>query len=295
MTTSLSTLDGAPRKPDRKPRLELPAAACDTHFHVIGPPQAFPYMPDRRMEPNAAPKETIFALHRHLGIERGVAVQSGSTYGTDLRALVDLLRAAEGRYRGIAVIEEPVTDASLKELHTLGVRGIRYFNLEHLRDLPSLDQRKRLGRQIASLGWHIVFLGDIRKGGVVEEFLSLGVPLVLDHMARRSWKVDDPAGIDQADFKLLRHVMENQNVWVKVSCADRITKKGAPFADVAPYARALIEAAPDRVLWGTDYPHNHHKNVPDDADLVDFLSAIAPEPALMKKLMVDNPARLYGW
>ena len=293
MTTAET--DGPPRKPDRKPRLALPADACDTHFHVIGPEPVFPYMPERRLTPNEAPKKTIFALHRHLDVGRGVAVQSGSTYGTDLGALLDLLRAGEGRYRGVAVIEEPVSDSRLRELHDAGVRGIRYFNLEHLRDLPSLDQRRRLGRRIAALGWHVVFLGDIRKAGVLDEFLSLGVPLVLDHMSRRSWNVLDPAGIAQPDFQVLLRAMEDERVWVKVSCADRISKQGAPFADVAPYARALIEAAPDRVLWGTDYPHNHHKNVPDDADLVDFIATVAPKPALMRKLMVDNPARLYGW
>ena len=284
-----------PREPSRKPKLALPPGACDSHFHVLGPWGRFPFAADRTFTPHDASKERIFALHKHLGIERGVAVQSSSTYGTDLSALLDLLAAGGGRYRGVAVIDGPFDDAMLEKLHAAGVRGVRYYDLEHLRTLQSTDFRRRLAKAIQPLGWHMVFLGDFRKRTVMDEFLSFGIPLVLDHMGRHAWRPDDPRGIDQEALRTLLSLQQNELMWVKIGCADRSSRTGAPFADVAPYARTLIDAAPDRVLWGTDFPHNHHQHMPDDADLVDFISDIATTPDKLQKLVVTNPARLYGF
>jgi 2-pyrone-4,6-dicarboxylate lactonase len=288
--------EGAPPRPvARKPRLKLPRGSCDTHFHCMGPWNVFPYAEGRRFTPHDAPKEEIFAMHRHLGLDRGVAVQSGSAYGTDISALVDLLKAGKGNYRGVAVIDGPVDDPMLQGMHDAGVRGVRYYNMQHLRKLQPMDDRRRLADRIGKLGWHIVFFGDIRQGTVLDDFLSLGLPVILDHMTRYSWDPAHPAGVDQPDFQALLKAMRHDRLWVKIACQDRISSRGAPFADVRPYARAIVQAAPDRVIWGTDYPHNHHKMMPDEADLVDFVADVAPEPEVMQKLMVDNPARLYGW
>jgi 2-pyrone-4,6-dicarboxylate lactonase len=282
-----------PRAPGRRPRLKLPPGACDSHFHAIGPWEQFPFDPQRRFTPNDSTKEQIFALHKHLGIERGVAVQSSSTYGTDNRVLLDLIAAGEGRYRGVGVIDQPFDDRVLRQLHDGGVRGVRYYNLEHLRELQSSDFRRRVADAIRPMGWHMVFLGDVTKREVMQELLSFGLPLVLDHMGRHAWRPDDPRGVHQDSFKTLLSLQRNERMWVKIGCADRSSLKGAPFADINPYARAIIEAAPDRVIWGTDYPHNHQENMPDDADLVDFIGDIAPEPEMLQRLMVDNPTRLY--
>ena len=282
-----------PRQPGRKPKLILPPGACDSHFHVLGPWGKFPFSDERTFTPSDSTKEQIFALHKNLGIERGVAVQSSSTYGTDNSALLDLIAAGGGRYRGVAVIDGPFDDKMLQKLHDGGVRAVRYYDLEHLRALQASDFRRRLADAIRPLGWHMVFLGDIRKRSVMDELLSFRLPLVLDHMGRHAWRPDDPNGIDQEAFRTLLSLQRNELMWVKIGCADRSSRTGAPFSDIVPYARALVDAAPDRVLWGTDFPHNHHDNMPDDADLVDFIGNIASTPEKIMKLMVDNPTRLY--
>ena len=281
-----------PKEIARQPSYAMPEGAWDVHFHVLGPWRKFPYARDRAFTPHDVPKEKILAVHRQLGIGRGVAVQP-SLYGTDHGTLLDLLAAGAGRYRGVIGIEWGIDEKLVEALHAKGIRGVR-LSLSHGRSMPPLDPIRRTADLIGPRGWHLDFHGDSVGEGRLKALLSLGLPIVIDHMSRYSWRVDHPRGVDQAPFRELLDARRNERFWIKLSCADRISKVGAPFDDVVPYARALVDSAPDRVVWGTDYPNTNHPNVPDCADLVDAIPLFAPDPAVRQGILVDNPARLYG-
>ena len=282
-----------PRELTKKPTLQLSDGACDVHFHVLGPWQRFPYVSGRAFTPHDIPKEKIFAVHNYLGITRGVVVQP-SLYGGDLRALIDLLESGQNKYRGVISINAVPDGKALKALHTSGVRGAS-ITLSHQQKMPPKDLIKDVVKRLAPLGWHLDFHGDFATDHRLKFLLSLGLPIVIDHMGRYIWRIDDPKGVDQAPFQKFLEFRRHERCWVKVSCADRISKVGTPFRDVLPYARALLEAAPNRVLWGTDYPNTNHKNVPDCADLVNYIADIAPEKQTQDRLLVENPKNLYDF
>lgn len=282
-----------------RPRFRLPPDAVDAHCHVFGPGAVFPYAPARKYTPCDAPKETLFALRDHLGFTRNVIVQA-SCHGTDNRALVDALAAAGTRARGVAVVAPDVADAELARLDRAGVRGVRFNFIKRLVDPAPRDVLTRLAQRIASLGWHVVVYFEARDLPGLETFLgSLPVPVVIDHMGRPD--VTQP--VDGAEFtRLVRLLETHPDIWVKVTCPERLSRSGPPavngeaqpYRDVVPFARRLVERFPDRVLWGTDWPHpNLKQHMPDDGLLVDFIPAIATSAALQRKLLVDNPARLY--
>lgn len=274
----------------REPRHPPPPGACDAHCHVFGPAARFPFAPGRRYTPRDAPKEELFALHARLGIERGVIVQA-TCHGTDNRALLDALAAGGGLYRGVAVVEPDVSDAELLRLHEAGVRGLRVNFVPRLVDPPDPATLVRLADRIASLGWHLVVYFPISRLADLEPLLRrLPVPVVIDHMA-----LPDPAaGPDGPEFRRLRRLAAAcGHIWVKLSCPERISRAGPPFPDVAPLCRALLEEAPERVLWGTDWPHPNVAEPPDEAELVDFVHTWAPEVDARRRLFVDNPRRLY--
>lgn len=273
-----------------KPDLTLPAGACDAHCHVFGPAAAFPFAPSSTYQPEDAPKEKLFALHRHLGIQRSVIVQA-SCHGTDNAAMIDALLAGQGNYRGIAMVTRDVTDADLQAMHAAGVRGVRFNFVTHLGEAADKDVVREIAARIAPLGWHLVVHFDAFRLEELAPFLKeLELPIVIDHMGR----IDASAGPDQLAFRLLLDLMEDRRFWVKVCGSERISRSGPPFHDAAHYGRLLVDAFPDRVLWGTDWPHpNIHKNMPDDGELVDLLKIIAPAPEQLQALLVDNPARLY--
>jgi 2-pyrone-4,6-dicarboxylate lactonase len=279
-----------PQPLGRKPRLTLPPGACDTHCHVLGPWRQFPYAANRPYTPHDVPKEQLFALHAHLGIERGIVVQA-SPHGTDHGALLNMIAAAEGRYRGVALVDEAVTDKMLEDLHAGGIRAVRFHAIPHLAPMPPRAFLAELAKRIHSLGWHLVVHVLPETLDAVEPFLDFGVPVLIDHMGR----IDAGQGVEQEPFSRLLGYLRNDHCWIKIGCADRTTRQGSPYADVIPIARALIEAAPDRTVWSTDYPHPNHTDMPDDADLVDFLGNVAPEPDILRKVATDNPARLYGF
>lgn len=279
-----------PHPNPKKPDLKLPAGACDAHCHVFGPSEVFPYSSSATYTPEDAPKEKLFALHQHLGIERSVIVQA-SCHGTDNRAMVDALKAGNGNYRGIAMVTRDVTAEELQELHEAGVRGVRFNFVAHLGKAADTDAVREIVEKIKPLGWHIVVHFDSHWLEDLAPFLKkLDIVTVIDHMGR----VDASAGVEQKAFQLLLELMKDERFWVKVCGSERISRAGPPFRDAAEYGRLLVEKFPDRVLWGTDWPHpNIHKNMPDDGELVDLLKIIAPGENQLKALLVDNPTRLY--
>lgn len=273
----------------RRPSFKLPAGACDAHCHVFGPGAVFPYAPNRRYTPEDAPKEDLAALHEHLGVERAVIVQA-SCHGADNRAMLDAIAWRPDRYRGVAIVDASHGERELRALHEGGVRGVRFNFVRHLGGTPDMDLFHRTMDRIRDLGWHVVLHLDAPDIEPLTEMMrKLPVPFVIDHMGR----VDSAQGVEQPAFKALLELVRMPTCWVKVSGAERISKP--PYDAALPIARALVETAPDRVLWGTDFPHPNLAIPADEADLVDLLPRFATTPDLRQRLLVDNPARLYGF
>ena len=275
----------------RAPNFEMPRGACDAHCHVFGPADRFPYADDRSYTPPDAPKEALALLHRKLGIDRSVIVQA-SCHGTDNRATLDAIKWAGGRWRGVAIVDETFTEPDYQKLDDGGIRGVRFNFVQHLGGRPDMDVFNRVVARLPELGWHLVLHLDARD---IEELApmcrALPVPFIIDHMGR----VQANQGLDQAPFRALLGLMELPNAWVKVCGPERVSSMGPPFADAAPFAAALINAAPDRVLWGTDWPHPNVKNMPNDGDLVDLLPLAAVTAEQQRKVLVENPQRLYDF
>lgn len=275
-----------------RPRFTPPPGAVDAHCHVFGPGDVFPFAPERKYTPCDAGKDRLFALRDFLGFERNVIVQA-TCHGADNRALVDALRAAGDRARGIATVRDTVTQAELEELHAAGVRGVRFNFVRRLVDpKPDAYYRSIIDR-IAPLGWQVVIYFEAQD---LEErwafFTSLPTTVVVDHMGRPD--VSKP--VDGPEFgRFIRLMEEHGNVWSKVTCPERLSLAGPPtYDDVIPFARTLVERFPDRVLWGTDWPHpNMKSHMPDDGTLVDIIPHIAVTPEAQRRLLVDNPMRLY--
>ncbi len=274
----------------RKPTFIPPAGAVDAHCHVFGPASEFPYAPERKYTPTDASKSTLFALRKHLGFSRSVIVQA-SCHGKDNRAMVDALISDNGNSRGVAVVGSDISDKELNDLHIAGVRGIRFNFLKRLVDPAPKPIYTRLAQRIAELGWHVVVYFEEADREELAPFLaSLPVTVVIDHMGRP----DIAKGIDSVEFKTFSDMLENDKFWVKVGCPERLTLAGEPYDDVAPFARALVSRFPDRVLWGSDWPHpNMKSHLPDDGLLVERIPVIANNRTLQHKLLVDNPNRLY--
>ena len=275
-----------------RPTFGVPAGAVDAHCHVFGPAAVFPYAAERKYTPCDAPKEKLFALRDFLGFERNVVVQA-TCHGNDNRALVDALLASGGRARGVASVGRGVTDAELHELDRAGVRGTRFNFVKRLVDFTPREVLLEIAHRIAPLGWHVVVYFEAQDLPELESFFTaLPTTVVVDHMGRPD--VGKP--VDGPEFQRFVGLMRaHPNIWSKVSCPERLSRSGPPdYDDVVPFARHLVETFPDRVLWGTDWPHpNMKSHMPDDGKLVDFVPRIAPTPELQRRLLVDNPMRLY--
>lgn len=275
-----------------KPRFAPPAGAVDAHCHVFGPAAQFPFAPQRKYTPCDASKDQLFALRDHLGFERNVIVQA-TCHGNDNRALVDALLHSDGKARGVASVGRDVTNAELRLLHEAGVRGVRFNFVKRLVDFTPREVLTEIAQRIAPLGWHVVVYFEAQDLPQLWDFFtSLPAIVVVDHMGRP----DVAKPVDGPEFELFVRLMrEHSNIWSKVSCPERLSVSGPPnYEDVAPFARRLVETFPDRVLWGTDWPHPNMKtHMPDDGHLVDVIPRIAPTPALQQALLVDNPMRLY--
>jgi predicted TIM-barrel fold metal-dependent hydrolase len=273
----------------RKPRFQLPPGACDAHCHVFGPGARFPYAPNRRYTPEDAPKETLAALHAHLGLSRAVIVQA-SCHGTDNAAMLDCIAAAPERTRGVAIVDDGFDDKILEAMHRGGVRGVRFNFVRHLGGAPDMDVFNRVIPRLLPLGWHVVLHMDAQDIEQLSPMIrALPVPFVIDHMGR----VEAELGPEQPALKALLELARLDGCWIKVSGAERIS--APPFSAAVPIAARIMAAIPDRVLWGTDFPHPNLKIAVDEADLVDLVPAIATTGDAQRRLLVENPARLYGF
>jgi 2-pyrone-4,6-dicarboxylate lactonase len=274
-----------------KPRFVAPPGAVDAHCHVFGPADVFPYAPERKYTPCDAPKEKLFALRDFLGLSRNVIVQA-TCHGSDNRALVDALQAANGRARGIATVKPDVTQDELERLDAEGVRGVRFNFVKRLVDATPRESYQRIAEKIGALGWHVVVYFEAQELEELTPFLtSLQATIVVDHMGRP----DVAKGVDHPDFqRFVRLLADHDNIWSKVTCPERLTVQGPPYDDVVPFMRTLVERFPDRVLWGTDWPHpNMTWIVPDDGELVDLIPRMATTATAQRALLIDNPNRLY--
>lgn len=273
-----------------KPKLRLPPGSWDTHFHIFGPKARFPFAPTAPIDPADASKEQMRALHAHLGIERGVVVHT-ALHGMDLSVTEDALTALQGKYLGIALLPADVATAELRRLDGLGFRGVRFHFMKHLQQAATIDEIVALSPRLADIGWHLqIHMEPTLIAELGPKLARAAVPVVIDHIGR----VDASAGLDQSPFLALLRLLDDRRFWIKVSGVDRITRQGPPYADAVPFARALVERAADRAVWGTDWPHPHHKGpIPDDGQLIDVIEDITPSADLFHNLMVDNPRRLY--
>jgi predicted TIM-barrel fold metal-dependent hydrolase len=256
---------------------------------VFGPAARFPYAPGRRYTPEDAPKEALSALHANLGLSRAVIVQA-SCHGTDNAAMLDAIAARPQHTRGVAILGADAGGKHLEALHEGGVRGVRFNFVRHLGGAPDLDVFHRVIERVAPLGWHVVLHMDAPDIPALTPLMrALPLPFVIDHMGR----VDARLGPEQPAVDALVELARLDTCWLKVSGAERISQP--PFSAAVPIAARLVAASPNRVLWGTDFPHPNLEVVVDEADLVDLIPAFAPTEDARRRLLVDNPARLYGF
>ncbi len=289
------SLCAAPDPYPRVPTLRLPPLACDCHAHICGPSVTYPYYAKRVYTPPDALLPDYQSMLTTLGIERAVLVQP-SVYGTDNTALLDALASAGPRYRGVAVVGDAVEEAELERMHRLGVRGVRC----NVVDVPQEDKGRlpldwlvRLARRIERFGWHLELLAHVDDFPDFDHaFADFTVPVVVGHLGYM--KTD--RGLEAPGYQALIRSMRSGRCWAKLTGPYRISGEPFPHPDVIPFVRARTDAAPDRVVWGTDWPHVMVKGrMPNDGDLCDLLSDWLPTPALRERVLVENPARLYGF
>lgn len=284
----------------RKPTVTPPPNSCDTHFHVFGPPDVFPFLSTHEYTPPAAPLEHYVKMLAIIGVQRAVVVQP-SVHGLDNSATLDAVKKSAGKFRGVARIDEQTPRSELQRLHDGGIRGVRFNLLDRPRGNIRIDVLDRCIEQIADFGWSVDLHIDMKNLLEHEKRIrAMPVPVVIDHIAR----VQPAQGPSQPGFRLLLELLKLSHVWVKVSGADKICETtvheyfGLPFIEVIPYAQAVIAVAPERIIWGTDWPHSNNFSpgqTPNDGDLIDLLAEFAPDEGIRKKILVDNPARLYGF
>lgn len=285
----------------RKPSFVPPPNSCDTHFHIFGPPEEFPFASTRQYTPPAAPLEHYLQMTEVIGIQRGVVVQP-SVHGLDNTVTLDAIKKSQGRrFRGVARIDDKTPRSELQELQEGGIRGVRFNLLNRPRGNVALDVFDRAVERIVEFGWSVDLHIDPKNLLDQEKRIrALPVPVVIDHMAR----VNPGDGLNQPAFQLLIDLMRDKRFWVKVTGADKLCKSeahsyfGLPFVDVIPFAQALIAVAQDRVIWGTDWPHSNNfapGKTPNDGDLLELLFQFAPDEKVRRKILVDNPAALYGF
>lgn len=279
----------------RAPRLKFPPRSCDTHAHILGPAARHAYSPARVYTPPDCLLPDYLKMLDTLGVARAVLVQP-SVYGTDNTVMLEAIKAAGGRLRGVAVVPENISDAELKRLDAAGVRGVR-VNIVDVKDrkpgsLP-MELLKKLARRIAPLGWHMEFLMHADEFPDLDRaFADFPVEIVLGHLGYLNigQKPDAPG------FQALLRLMKNGKAWVKLTGPYRITRAPLPYPDTVAFAKALLEANRERVIWGTDWPHVMLKGaMPNDGELADVLADWIPDAGLREQVLSRNPAKLYGF
>ncbi len=273
-----------------RPRFTPPPGAVDAHCHVFGPMAQFPFSAKAKYLPEDADAAALFALRDHLGFARNVIVQA-SCHGTNNAATLHTIAQSGGMARGVAVVDPAISDEELAALHQGGIRGVRFNFLKRLVDDAPKDKFLDVAARLPA-GWHVViyFEADILEE--MRDFIAaIPVPVVVDHMGRP----DVSQGPEGADMRAFRRLLDSRDdIWFKATCPDRLDPSGDPWEDFVTAVRPLVEDYPDRVLWGTDWPHpNMQDDPPDDGHLVDIIPRIAPTPELQRKLLIDNPMRLY--
>ncbi|GAA4343951.1 amidohydrolase family protein [Pigmentiphaga soli] len=268
----------------------LPADACDSHFHVFGPASRFPYADDRPYTPPDAPFERLRELHRQLGFRRGVIVQP-ACHGYDMAATLDALRRGAGQYRAVALLAPGTGEDTIAGLDRSGVRGVRFNFTAHLAG-GGWDALANIVPRIAPFGWHVCIHADpAALVALLPRLETLPVPFVIDHMGR----AEAAEGTGGAAFRALLALRGHPGAWIKISGLDRVSSHGRrPFGDAEPLAAALLDSMPERLLWGTDWPHpNVRGDMPDDGELLNTFLRLCPDPALRRRILVENPDRLY--
>jgi 2-pyrone-4,6-dicarboxylate lactonase len=274
----------------RTPALVLPPKATDAHAHVFGPVDRYPYAANRLYTPPPVFLEDYLAMHRVVGLERGVLVQTG-LYGNDNSFIVDAIKANPRRLRGIALIGETVTDAELRHLSESGIRGFR-VNRTAKTGL-SIEVARKLAERVKELGWHVQFLLDVEDHPDLDKLLgSFATEVVIDHMGRP----DPHRGVGAPGFQALIRLLRSGRGWAKLSAPYRTSRQQPPYDDVTPFAHALVTAVPDRLAWGSDWPHVLlETKMPNDGDLVDQIAVWVPDVETGRRILVDNAERLYGF
>jgi predicted TIM-barrel fold metal-dependent hydrolase len=284
-----ATIPGPDPDP-RPPRTPFPAGACDCHAHVFGPQEAFPYLPNAAFIPEDASPRDYVRMLRTIGCQRAVLVQP-SIYGTDNRCMLAALTSGVFDFRGVAVVDAGVSDPELEALHRAGVRGVRINLSSKTPGLP-LDQAPKLAARVKPLGWHLQFFVRIGQVPSLEQIIAeMPVPCIIDHFGH----APADGGVDSPEFKILLRLARLDHVWFKLIGPYRISRQRPLYPDVAPLARALAAAVPDRCVWGTDWPHPNTAYMPNDGDLADALGEWLPDAEIRRKVLVDNPGRLYDF
>jgi predicted TIM-barrel fold metal-dependent hydrolase len=276
-----------------RPRRHLPDDAWDTHFHVLGPQTRFPYAATRKYTPPDAPLEACLHLHDTLGVSRGWVVHA-NTHGFDNAVNLDAVARSGGRYLAVVRLDASASRDGCRKLHDQGARGVRFaFNPTHGGTLDVEIFDHVLGC-IEGLGWFVeLHFEGAALPGLARWLASIPAPVVIDHLGR----IDPRLGLGQEPFGALVDLVRRENIWVKLSGFDRISRTGHPYLDVAPFVRRLVEEAPDRMLWGTDWPHTGHfdpAGVPDDGKLVEAFAGLVPDETIRNRILVDNPPRLVS-
>lgn len=276
--------------PPRRPLLMAPAGACDCHMHVYGPAARFPYAPSVKAPPPDVPLEAYLELRRRLNLQRTVFVQP-SAYGTDNTCVLDAIARMAPNGRGIAVIDPSAPEAEIARLHAAGIRGVRFHDM--VAGCLHFDVLEPVAARIQSHGWHVQV--QLAGDGLVDlapRLAALPVDVVIDHMGR----IPIDGGTDRAAFKSLLRLLDTGRCWVKLSAPYHVSRAGPPdYRDCAARARALVRAAPERMVWGSNWPHPSVEKKPDDVDLLDVLADWANDGAVLHRILVDNPAALFGF
>ncbi|MFZ9234491.1 MAG: amidohydrolase family protein [Hylemonella sp.] len=284
----------APDFAPRQPQLKVPAGSCDCHAHILGPAARFPYSDERVYTPPDCLLADYRAMLTALGLARAVLVQP-SVYGSDNRVLLNALDAMQGAWRGVAVVEPDVSASALQEMHAAGVRGVRVnvVDVQSNKGVLPLNQLRGLAERIAPLGWHMEFLLHVHEFPRLDQQLAgFPVDVVFGHLGYLPTQL----GIGDAGFQALLRLLQAGRAWVKLTGPYRLSGSKLPYADVVPFAHALLDAAPRQIVWGSDWPHVMVKGaMPNDGDLMDILSTWIPDPSIRHQVLVSNPERLYGF
>lgn len=285
--------EGPPPNPNpRKPAFALPAGACDSHCHIFGPFARFPLPDGRSFTPNEAPEAALRSLHDRLGLSRAVIVQSQG-HGFDHQPVLAALRENPERYRGVALIRDTDSEQTIAKLDAAGFCGARFSFLTHLGGAPDLTAVQEVIAKVKLFGWHVAIHVAGHDIARYADFIrGIEATVVIDHMARPPVA----EGADGSAVAALHDLLDKGNIWVKISGADRLSAEGPPYRDALAIPASLVRHAPERIVWGSDWPHvNLHGPMPDDGELVDLLGEVVPDERLRNRILINNPTELFGF